>query len=221
MMGSPRKGTEIRPVLILAAAVIAALGLALWLYISTQPPGETSAEAGFARDMTVHHAQAVEMSEIVRGRTEDPKIRTLATDIALTQQAQIGQMQGWLSVWDLPATGTEPAMSWMGMPTQARMPGMAAPEEIRSLSELPSEEADRLFLRLMIPHHRAAVEMADAVLEETSRPEVERFGEAISASQNAEISAMEEMLRNRGGKVPAGGSSGGGDMEGGSMKHGG
>jgi uncharacterized protein (DUF305 family) len=48
--------------------------------------------------MMVHHAQAVEMAEIVRDRTENPQTRTLATDIALTQQAQIGQMQGWLAV---------------------------------------------------------------------------------------------------------------------------
>ena len=57
---------------------------------------------GFARDMMVHHAQAVEMAEIVRDKTENENVRILATDIALTQQAQIGQMQGWLAVWELP-----------------------------------------------------------------------------------------------------------------------
>ena len=48
--------------------------------------------------MSVHHAQAVEMVESVRDRTESEEIRTLATDVALTQQGQIGQMQGWLAV---------------------------------------------------------------------------------------------------------------------------
>src|SRR4051812_36496010 len=89
-------------------------------------PGEDSAEAGFARDMMVHHAQAVQMAEIVRDKTESQEIRALAADIALTQQAQIGQMQGWLQVWGLPATGYKPAMSWMGHPTEDRMPGMAS-----------------------------------------------------------------------------------------------
>src|SRR5918992_1175568 len=83
-------------------------------------PSDSSPEAGFARDMMVHHAQAVEMAEIVRDKTESEEIRTLAADIALTQQAQIGQMQGWLQVWDLPPTGTVPAMSWMGHPTARR-----------------------------------------------------------------------------------------------------
>jgi uncharacterized protein (DUF305 family) len=78
--------------------------------LATRTPGEDSPEVGFARDMMVHHAQAVQMAEIVRDKTENEEIRTLATDIALTQQAQIGMMQSWLEVWGLPPSSTEPAM---------------------------------------------------------------------------------------------------------------
>jgi hypothetical protein len=73
-------------------------------------------------------------------------MRLLASDISLTQQAQIGIMQGWLGVWGLPITGDEPAMAWMGHPTDGLMPGMATPEEIDRLSELPSDGADLLLL---------------------------------------------------------------------------
>lgn len=161
-------------------------------------PAEDSAEAGFARDMMVHHAQAVQMAEIVRDKTESEEIRTMAADIALTQQAQIGQMQGWLAVWGLPATGTGPAMTWMGHPTEGRMPGMASPQELDELQKAEPEEADVLFLQLMIPHHEAAVPMAEAVLEETDRPEVERLAGAIIASQQSEIQLMQGLLNQRG-----------------------
>jgi uncharacterized protein (DUF305 family) len=164
-------------------------------------PGEDSAEAGFARDMMVHHAQAVQLAEIVRNRTESEEIRTLAADIALTQQAQIGQMQGWLQVWGLPPTGSEPAMTWMGQPTKGRMPGMASPKEIDDLQKASPEEADVLFLQLMIPHHEAALPMAEAVLERTDRPEVERLAGAIVASQQAEIELMKGLLQRRGVSV--------------------
>ena len=164
---------------------------------SSRQPGDSSVEAGFARDMSVHHAQAVEMAEIVRNKTESEEMRTMAADIALTQQAQIGQMQGWLDVWGLPSSGTEPAMSWMGHPTEGRMPGMASPEEINRLRNAPPEEADKMFLRLMIPHHQAALPMARAVLERTDRPEVERLATAIVASQKGEIKIMHEMLERR------------------------
>jgi putative copper export protein len=125
------------------------------------------------------------------------EIRTLAADIALTEQAQIGQMQGWLSVWGLAATGSEPAMTWMGHPTEGRMPGMAGPEEIDNLQKASPEEADALFLQLMISHHQAAVPMAQAGLESTNRPEVQHLASAIVTSQQAEIETMQGMIQER------------------------
>ena len=208
---SRRRGLPRVPVLVatLLVGVVVGAALALLFFARTpgdvpaalDAPGEDSAEAGFARDMVVHHAQAVQMAEIIRGKTESEEIRTLAANIALTQQAQIGQMQGWLQVWDLPPTGTEPAMSWMGHPTEGRMPGMAAPEELDRLQRASPEEADVLFLQLMIPHHEAALPMAEAVLEETEREEVQQLAAAVAASQEAEIRVLQELLQRHGGQA--------------------
>jgi uncharacterized protein (DUF305 family) len=87
--------------------------------------------------MIIHHAQAVQMAEIIRDKTQSDDMRLLAADISLTQQGQIGIMQGWLQVWGLPISGSEPAMAWMGHPMDGLMPGMATPEEISRLSQLP------------------------------------------------------------------------------------
>ena len=200
---APKTPTNAGPlILLLAAAAVLFAALALWLYLSNQEPGDGSAEAGFVRDMSVHHAQAVEMAEIVRDKTGNEEVRLLAADMALTQQGQIGRMQGWLDTWNLPATGTEPAMSWMGHPTQGRMPGMASPEEIERLQNAPPDEADKIFFRLMIPHHQAAVPMAEAVMERTDRPEVKNLAGAIAASQKGEIQVMKDMLEQRGAEAP-------------------
>ncbi len=188
--------------------LVGAVLAGFYLSLSYRPPSDDSAEAGFARDMAVHHAQAVQMAEIVQRRTESDEIRLLATDIAFTQQGQIGQMQGWLAAWRLPQTGDEAAMSWMGHPTDGPMPGMATPEEIGTLETLPPEEADEQFLRLLIPHHEAAIPMAEAVLAETDRPEVETLAGAIASSQRNEIQVMQDLLESRGAAplqdVPAG-----------------
>ena len=197
-MRSIRKAGSFPLVILLALAIVVLFGLSVRLWTVAREPGNVSAEAGFARDMIVHHAQAVEMSGIVRDRTENDRIKTLATDITLTQQAQIGQMQGWLDLWGLPVAGPEPAMSWMGMPTGGRMPGMASQEEINRLRTMPPEEMNEQFLRLMIPHHKAAIPMAQAVLEKTNRPVVEYLARAVIVSQRAEITAMQEMLRQMG-----------------------
>jgi uncharacterized protein (DUF305 family) len=179
------------------ALLAAALAGATAVLLVSRPPGDDSAEAGFARDMMVHHAQAVQMAEIVRDRTNSDTMRLLASDIALTQQAQIGIMQGWLQAWGLPMTATEPAMAWMGHPMDGPMPGMATPEEIDRLSEVPPDVADVLFLRLMIRHHQAAIPMAEALLKRSDRPEVRALAQSVEVSQRAEIETMKAMLEER------------------------
>jgi len=144
--------------------------------------------------MIVHHGQAVQMAEIIRDKTNSDAMRLLASDISLTQQGQIGIMQGWLGVWGLPITSPEPAMAWMGHPTDGLMPGMATPDELDRLVKLPPDRADVLFLRLMINHHEAAIPMAQAVLKRTDEPEVRQLANSIIASQKAEIWNMKAMV---------------------------
>jgi uncharacterized protein (DUF305 family) len=186
--------------MVVLAVVAAALIGAMAVLLLTRPSGEGSSEAGFApeagfaRDMMVHHAQAVQMADIVRDRTKSDDTRLLASDIELTQQAQIGIMQGWLQSWGLPMSGTRPAMAWMGHPTGGPMPGMASPYEIDRLGKIPPDRADVLFLRLMIVHHRAAIPMARAILERTEEPYVGRLARSIILSQREEIGEMKAVI---------------------------
>ena len=180
--------------MLLAVVAVLAGGVALALLFASQPPSNDSAEAGFARDMIVHHGQAVQMAEIIRDKTKSDSMRLLVSDISLTQQGQIGIMQGWLGVWGLPIGSSEPAMAWMGHPSDGLMPGLATPDEIDRLYTLPPDRADVLFLSLMIAHHEAAIPMAQAVLKRTDEPEVRQLANSIIASQKAEIQNMKAMV---------------------------
>lgn len=190
------------------AAITGVVAATIWAYVKAQThdtvraavPVETSAEAGFARDMAVHHSQAVELADLMRTRTTDAELIILCTDIVLTQQNQIGRFYGWLDQWDLPATNPSP-MAWMndghsGMAMD--MPGMATRAEVAELSTLPLADAEIAFLRLLIRHHRGGVEMAEAVLQLTDRPEVLRAAKAVQTSQTNEIDVMNAMLATRG-----------------------
>lgn len=196
---------------LLAAASIAvfALGLAVGLLVpAARTPGDTSVEAGFARDMATHHSQAVEMSMIVHASTSNPEIATLAMDIALTQQAQIGIMRTWLTQWGLSPTGSRPAMDWMkdqsgmtGMnhgdassPTAQPMAGMATKEEISQLRESTGQYLDIRFTELMIRHHKGGITMVDAILAADPRSEVRDLAARMRAGQQAEITALESLL---------------------------
>lgn len=182
-------------------------------------PATDSADAGFARDMMNHHAQAVEMADIIRLRTDDQTLFLLATDIVLTQQNQIGQMRGWLDLWDLPLSSTDTPLTWTGhsmaemagmadMPGTATMPGMAERSDIDALETLPIEDAEISFLRLMFAHHVGGIGMADAAIERAATAQVVDLATAIAQGQTAELNALNDLLVARGAEVlplPTGG----------------
>ncbi len=166
-------------------------------------PGASSAEAGFARDMQVHHIQGVELAMLVRDRTDDPDMKRMAYDVATTQGHQAGQLYGWLAAWGLNQLGREPPMAWMGHTghgMNALMPGMATPAQMTELSTASGVSAERIFLTLMITHHRGALDMSTAVLERSEQPVVRAFARAVLISQQSEIDLMTKMLQEREGR---------------------
>lgn len=166
-------------------------------YIPRDPGGD-SVEAGFARDMSAHHGQAVAMSLKMRDRAEDEQVFFLCTDIMLTQQNEIGMMTGWLMSWDLGIVGEDDPMSWMGHPTSGLMPGMATAEQIAQLDTLPPAEAEVLFFEIMIRHHQGGVEMAQALLDRSDNEMVRDVAQQMIVVQSAEIDTMNQMLESRG-----------------------
>jgi uncharacterized protein (DUF305 family) len=190
-----------------AVAAVAALVLGVVLGIllgGETEPGDASAEAGFARDMSVHHAQAVELAFLVRDRTDDAEVRTMAYDIINTQRAQLGMFSGWLQQWDLSQTSDSAPMAWTDhghsdgeMDSYDDMPGMASDADVERLRQAKGVEAEVVFLELMIAHHAGGVEMAEAVLPLTDRSEVDYLAQTIVDGQSAEIATMEQMLASR------------------------
>lgn len=67
------------------------------------------------------------------------------------------------------------------------------------LGALRGPEFDRAFLSAMIPHHQAAVQMSQAVLETTADPQVRNWAQAIIEAQDREITQMNRMLQPLGG----------------------
>lgn len=221
---APRQRSWTTAVLVTVIALgmlVAGGGLAVALGIGrTAEPTSDSVDAGFSRDMSRHHLQAVEMANLALTRSEDAEVRQLAFDISATQTNQAGRMQGWLSLWGLPATGGG-TMAWMtgdgmtgdGMSGHdmsghgsggAVMPGMATEAELAELRSLSGTPFDVLFLQLMIRHHQGGFEMAQQGAERAEVDAVRRLARSIAETQAAETTTMATMLRARGGEpLPA------------------
>ncbi|WP_238335732.1 DUF305 domain-containing protein [Serinicoccus kebangsaanensis] len=195
----------------LAAVTVVALCLGAlvgWLAFGEPSPPDDGADAGFARDMSEHHAQAVQMSQLVMQRTEDEAVRRLAVDISNNQGFERGMMATWLRDWGLPLARGEERMAWMSMegmdhaemmdlPAGVPMPGMASPTEIQELGDASGEDAEVLFLQLMTTHHISGVDMADAALAQATQPEVLAAAQRMVTAQVGEIRLMQDMLVER------------------------
>jgi uncharacterized protein (DUF305 family) len=167
-------------------------------------PAADSADAGFARDMAVHHQQAVEMSYIVRDRTDDEEVRRLAYDIAQTQANQRGMMIGWLDLWNLPKVSSAEPMAWMGMGGMASgedgslMPGMATNAEMEKLGRLNGKQAEIFFLQLMTDHHKGGIHMAEGCVSKCAVGVEKKLAQGMVNAQESEISLMTDLLQERG-----------------------
>ncbi|WP_342662268.1 DUF305 domain-containing protein [Deinococcus aquatilis] len=175
------------PYVVLSGLVLAAAAWPKW-------PDSASSDVQFARDMSAHHTQAVTMSVTLLKRAADPAVKLLAQDIALTQQAQIGQMSGWLMAWGHPISGSEAPMAGMN----PKEMGLATPDEVRQLNSLPVALAERQYLTLMRAHHRGGVAMAQSALNSVERPEVRAFAERTVVAQTSELRAIDALLAQRG-----------------------
>ncbi|WP_144672450.1 DUF305 domain-containing protein [Arthrobacter sp. U41] len=139
----------------------------------------------FAQAMIPHHAQAVEMSDIIlKKQGIDARITALATKIKAGQAPEIDKMTGWLGDWDEPTQA----------PGGHSMTGMMSGDDLTKLDAAQGTDAAKLFLSQMIAHHEGAVEMANAEVRSGKNAEAVQLAKDIAASQTGEIKEMKDLL---------------------------
>ena len=156
------------------------------------------ADVVFAQMMIPHHAQAVEMSDIILSKPDVPAdVAALAATIKAAQVPEIETMTGWLDAWNQP---TEPADGHSGHGKDGHgtdghgMSGKVDEEGLDQLKAAPGVEASRLFLEQMIGHHEGAVDMAKQELSAGKHAGAIQLARDIITAQEAEIAEMKQLL---------------------------
>lgn len=149
------------------------------------------ADVEFAKGMIPHHAQAIEMAEMALEQAESPDVKALAGEIQAAQQPEIDMLTEWLESW-----GEEvPSMSGgMDDGDMGGGGGMMAEEDMASLESASGAEFDQMFLEMMIEHHKGAIEMAEAELEDGEFADAQAMARDIIDAQQSEIEEMEGLL---------------------------
>ncbi|WP_280483975.1 DUF305 domain-containing protein [Nocardia farcinica] len=153
----------------------------------TAPAGTfNDADVTFLQMMYPHHEQAVQMAELVPSRSQDQQVIDLAAGIKAAQQPEMTQIQSLLASAGKP----DPA----GGAMNHDMPGMMSPEQMSSLEAMSGPEFDKMWLQMMIDHHRGAVEMAQSEIASGTNSQAKQMAETIVATQQQEITQMETLL---------------------------
>jgi uncharacterized protein (DUF305 family) len=154
----------------------------------------TRADVQFMQAMIDHHAQALDMTDLIASRTNREDLKLLGQRIGLSQADEIKMMQHWLEVRGQEVT-SEHAHH---LPGATLMPGMLTPEEMNRLEAAKGAAFDRLFLEGMIKHHIGALLMVDELFSTTGagqESEIFVFASDVVSDQKMEIDRMGAMLK--------------------------
>lgn len=224
-MTTPRRGAAACTAAVTLILVLAACGDDTTSATAEDSPtaatevaeAHNDADIAFAQGMIPHHRQAVMMSGLAEGRTDNPDVLELSGEISTAQGPEIQTMTSFLDAWgaaapmggasEMPMESTD-EMEGMdhstmdaddmagseGTEGMEGMSGMMTPEQMADLEAAEGAEFDRMFLQMMVEHHEGAVEMANTQLDEGENPQARALAEQIIEAQESEITRMQDLL---------------------------
>lgn len=147
----------------------------------------------FLQQMIPHHEQAILLSTLAPDRTNSESILDLAKRIESSQHDEILFMKDWLGSRGEDSHHIKISNHHM------KMMGMATKTQIEELSALNGFSFDDLFLRLMIAHHRGAIQMVEHLKNQPGSAFDQVLNDFVSDldnDQSVEIERMNLLLTN-------------------------
>ena len=142
----------------------------------------------FVAMMVPHHQGAIGMAEAELSYGHNERLRRLAQEIIVTQQEEIAEMRLAL-VSAAPSRSTGPEEASFLAKIDAAMARMMAGMKIK-----PSNDVDRDFVAMMVPHHQGAIDMAEAELSYGHNEPLRGLAQEIIVTQEQQIAVMRHAL---------------------------
>jgi uncharacterized protein (DUF305 family) len=129
-------------------------------------------DRAFLSMMIPHHQAALDMAKAVLPVSKDAQVKTWATGIIKSQQAELTTMTALLKSLN----GSDPKMA-------AMMGGM----QNMGMMVKSAKNPDFAFVQGMLPHHSSAIDMAKVALERSDDPKVLSIAQDIVLAQAREM----------------------------------
>ncbi len=144
-------------------------------------PGNGTDRA-FVAAMIPHHESAVKMAGVAQGRGQSEFVKQLAADITASQTEEITSMR---------KQDAELAKAGIQVGKLKVQDHMSMDEDPMAMLQ-DAKPFDDAFIKMMIPHHEGAIEMAREELEKGADPELKQLAQDIVDAQQREIDEMRE-----------------------------
>ncbi|PQV62701.1 putative conserved protein, DUF305 family [Abditibacterium utsteinense] len=194
--------------------------LTLTLGAASTPAHAAPFDEQFIDSMTPHHQSALVMAQMAITKAKYPEVRALARGIIADQKKEIAYM-GQLHRRFYPDAKDMPSMDMKGMSgmkmggmkmsgDKMMMPGMMMGLPMKGMMDMGKLKSasganfDKMFLKMMIPHHAGAISMADEALNVSGRPEIRGLAMKIIDAQANEIGKMHDIYDRRFGSLAKG-----------------
>ena len=153
------------------------------------------ADQKFVQEMIPHHEQAVVMSEMVSNVQVSGETSALATEIISAQASEIELMKSFLSEWGVEYDpNSDPHAGHMMSGDESS--GMMTDEELAELKNSSGVVFEKMWLTMMLAHHKGAIKMAETVIADGKDERVKTLAEAIIGEQQKEIELIQTLLNN-------------------------
>ena len=164
---------------------------------SQQSERPNMADRMFAKMMIPHHYQAIVMTRLAPKRAKGKRVRAIADRIRAEQSIEIDSLQGWQGRSGLSVTDEQHSYQHMLHDhDMLEEMGMATPKQMKKLRAADGRAFDKMLLRLMIPHHKGAIRMAEDVATDGNDLFLRQMAVDMIDSQSRQVYDMRQILKD-------------------------
>jgi uncharacterized protein (DUF305 family) len=139
----------------------------------------------FANLMIMHHQMAIDMSRVQIEKGSDQIIKNMANGIVVAQEIEIREMQQFIKNYKIPTTNNQTSNSYKIATEMKSM--MQKMNEVKM-----TDNIDKDYVAMMIPHHQSAVAMAKMQLQFGTQNELVDLSKNIIEDQTFEINELKK-----------------------------
>lgn len=137
------------------------------------------ADGPYVHTMAMHHEEGIKMADLGATKAANPDVKALAARILANRQKELSELKQFM-------TSVAEDMAPADRNTLKKMP-------LETLEKASDAAFDRMFLDMMIEHHRDAIAMTRSA--KLVMPSVQQFARRTTQQQTAEIKEMEALRK--------------------------